>query len=77
MLHTKLSGISPPLLEKIFEGFLAHLSRRLTAELIGYQWIRLPSASVRFQTSSSLKPLGQSKPNFMWSLIGKGVRKFI
>ena len=24
---------------------------------------------------SSLKPLGQSKPNFMWSLLGKGERK--
>ena len=24
------------------------------------------------QTSSSLKPLGQSKPNFMWSILGKG-----
>ena len=30
-----------------------------------------------FQTSSSLKPLGQSSPNFMWSLLGKGERKFI
>ena len=32
------------------------------------------SSSVRpqFQTSSPLKPLGQSKPNFMWSLFGKG-----
>ena len=29
------------------------------------------------QTSSSLKPLCQSKPNFMWSLLGKGERKFI
>ena len=34
-----------------------------------------PSASVfrsHFQTSSPLKPLGQPKPNFMWSLLGKG-----
>ena len=39
----------------------------------------LPSSSVRshFQTSSPLKPLGQSKPNFMWSLLGKGERKFV
>ena len=29
------------------------------------------------QTSSPLKLLGQSKPNFMWSLFGKGERKFI
>ena len=27
-------------------AFLAHLSRRLTGELIGYPWIRRPSASV-------------------------------
>ena len=30
-----------------------------------------------FQTSSSLKLLGQSMPNFMWSFLGKGERKFI
>ena len=53
-------------------------------ELIGYPWIRRPSSVVRpssvrphFQTSSTLKRLGQSKPNFMWSLIGKGERKFV
>ena len=61
--------------------FLAHLSRRLTGELIGYPWIRRPSVVVvrrsHFQTSSPPKPLGQSKPNFMWSLLGKGERKFI
>ena len=28
-----------------------------------------------FQTSSPLKPFGQSKPNFMWSLLGKGGSK--
>ena len=27
--------------------FLAHLSQRLTGELIGYAWIRLPSVVVR------------------------------
>ena len=66
-----------------FVCFLANLSRRLTCELIGYPWIRRPSvirpSSVRphFRTSSLPKPLGQSKPNFMWSLLGKGERKFI
>ena len=30
-----------------------------------------------FQRSSSPKPLGQSKPNFMWSLHGSGERKFV
>ena len=55
---------------------LAHLSQRLIGELIGYPWSgvrRRPSSSVRrkqFQTSSSQKPLGRSKPNFMWSLLG-------
>ena len=30
-----------------------------------------------FETSSPLKPLGQLKPNFMWSLLGMGERKFV
>ena len=38
---------------------------------------RRPSDRSHFQTSSPLKPLGQSKPNFMWSLLGKGERKFV
>ena len=50
-------------------------------ELIVYQWsgVRRPSVVVvhNAQTSSSRKPLGRSKPNFMWSLHGKGERKFI
>ena len=65
--------------------FLAHRSRRLTGELIGYPWIRCPSVRLsslsvvrpHFQTSSPPKPLGQSNPNFMWSLLDKGERKFI
>ena len=32
---------------KNFAASLAHLSRRLTGELIGYPWIRRPSLSVR------------------------------
>ena len=38
--------------KKIFKGFLAHLSQRLTSELIGYPWIRRPS--VRPSSSSSV-----------------------
>ena len=30
-----------------------------------------------FQSSSSLKPLGQSNSNFMWSILRKGEQKFI
>ena len=30
-----------------------------------------------FQISFSLKPLGQSKPNFMWSLLWKGEKVYI
>ena len=30
-----------------------------------------------FQTSSPLKPLGWLKPNFIWSLLGTGERKFV
>ena len=52
--------------------FLAHLSRRLIGELIVYPWsgVRRPSSVHNAQTSSSQKPLGRSKPNFMWSLLG-------
>ena len=51
-------------------------------ELIVYPWSgSCHTSSVivcsHFQTSSPLKPLDQSKPNFMWSLLGKGERKFI
>ena len=46
------------------------------SELIVYPLSRCRPLSV-FQRSSPLKPLGQSKPNFIWSLLGKGERKFI
>ena len=36
----------PQLLYNYYVGFLAHLSRRLTGELIGYPWIRRPSSVV-------------------------------
>ena len=56
---------------------LAHLSQRLIGELIGYPWSgvrpsvrRRPSSVHNAQTSSSQKPLGRSKQNFMWSLLG-------
>ena len=47
---------------------LAHLSQRLIGELIVYPWSVVVVHNA--QTSSSQKPLGQSKPNFMWSLLG-------
>ena len=53
--------------------FLAHLSRRLIGELIVYPCSVVVVVVVHhFQTSSPLKLLDQSKPNFMWSLLGKG-----
>ena len=60
---------------KLESRILAHLSRRLISELIGYSWSGLrPSSGIRrpsnAQRSSSPKPLGQLKPNFMWSLLG-------
>ena len=58
-----------------FSWLLAHLSRRLIGELIVYQWSgvrrrRRPSVVHNAQTSYSHKPVGRSKPNFMWSLLG-------
>ena len=55
--------------------FLAHLSRRLIGELIVYQCSgvrrrrRRRRRRPQFQTSSP-KPQGRLKPNFMWSLLG-------
>ena len=66
---------------KCLNIFLAHLSRRLTGELIVYPCSGVrPSSSIhrpQFQRSSPLKLLGQSKPNFMWSILRKGERKCI
>ena len=58
--------------------FLAHLSRRLMGELIVYPSLRRAS-SVRpqFQTSSPLKPLGQSNSNFIWRLLRTREHKFV
>ena len=56
---------------------LAHLSQRLIGELIVYPFTVVVVVFVGyFQTSSPPKPLGQSKPNFMWSLLEKGEPKF-
>ena len=32
--------------------------------------------SIIMKNLPPLKPLGQSKPNFIWSILGKGERKF-
>ena len=54
--------------------FLAHLSQRLIGELIVYPWsgIRRRRLSVihNYETSSSPKLLGLSKPNFIRSILG-------
>ena len=53
------------------DRLLAHLRQRPIGEHIVYPWSGVRPSSVvhNAQTSSSLKPLGQSKPNFMWSLL--------
>ena len=55
---------------KLLGGLLAHLSRRLIGELVGYPWSGVRKSSFigvvnNAQTSFSLKPLGQSKPDCM------------
>ena len=72
-----LAKISGERLQDHWSSGSAHVSQRLIGELIGYPRSgvrRSSSSSVRpqFQTSSPLKPLGHSKPNFVWSLLGKG-----
>ena len=74
MLHTKFRGNRPASFgEEDFERFLAHLSQRQKSERPSVVICRRP----QFQTSSSQKPHAQSKPNFMWSLLGYGERKFV
>ena len=50
-------------------------------ELIVYPWSgvrrRRPSVVHNAETSSSQKQFGRSKPNFMWSLLGKRERNFV
>ena len=55
---------------KLLGGLLAHLSRRLIGQLVGYPWSSVrPSSSIgvvhNAQTSFSPKLLGQSKPDCM------------
>ena len=72
-----------PRLIWVFAGCTSHFS---SPEPKAHWWaysIGRPLSSVcmyvcqHFQTSSPLKPLGWLKPNFMWSLLGMGERKFV
>ena len=65
-----------PLVPEIFERSLAHLSSKAHSIPIEPASVCRPSVH-HFQRSSSLKPLGHSKPNFMWSFLGKGEPKFV
>ena len=67
-----------------FQHLLPHISRRLTGELIVYTCLSIPMlqrpGSVRHRSQfqrSAMKLTGQSKPNFMWSILRKGERKFV
>ena len=67
---------------EMFNDFFAHLSRRLTGELIVYPCsvnvvVVVVVVVHTFQSTSSLKPLGQSNSNFMWSILRKGEQKFV
>ena len=71
------------LLKRFFPTFISSPEPKAHRWAYRIPMVRRPSVvrpSVRrsqFQTSSSPKPLGQSKPNFMWSLLWKGERKFV
>ena len=54
--------------------YLAHLSRRLIGELIGYSWSAVRPSSVHNANRSSPKPLGQSKPNLCRASLGRGTK---
>ena len=70
-VHFKLNYVTP------FTVFSSPEPLGSQGKLIVYPSSRRPSVVHHFQRSSPPKPLGQSKPNFMWSLLGKGERKFI
>ena len=63
-------------LDIIVRLFLAHLSRRLTRWAYSIPMVHRPSVCRRphFQTWISLKPVGQSWSNFMYSITGVGER---
>ena len=69
-------------IHKRTHDLLAHLSLKAHWWAYSIGMLRLPAVVVspsthHFQRSSSQKPLGQSKPNFMWSLHGSGEWKFV
>ena len=69
---TELAALEYPkiphwvIIGKIVSTFLAHLSQRLSSSIVH-----------NAQRSSSAKPLCQSKPNFMLSLLGYGERNLV
>ena len=56
-------------------ALLAHLSRRLSGELIVYAGLCRPYVPCQYVQTSPQKPLGRLKPGFMWSLLGTGEMK--
>ena len=57
--------------EKLFTGTLNN-NQNKTKIMVGR-----PSVVIHNAQRSSPKLLGRSKPNFMWSLLGKGEQKFV
>ena len=75
-----LYPLAPHFIVKLgFKGVYIFSSPESKAHRLAYSipMLRRPSASSLSSLSSPLKPLGQSKPNFMCSLLGKGERKFV
>ena len=64
-----MSRLPGKIIKKSYD-FLAHLSHALASA-------NIVVVLHNVQTSSPLKPLGQSNPNFIWSLLGKGERKLV
>ena len=64
---------------KIHQHNAGHMTKKSGSqgELIVYPCSGVRCDRRQFQTSSTLKPRGQSKPNLMWILLGKGEQKFV
>ena len=55
--------------DRIFMFMKIFWAQRVVCSCPGAVYIHVYDHNI--QTSSSLKPLGQSKPNFMWSILRK------
>ena len=80
-----LRGRNPPALyESISSYARSHLPLIQEEQVVSYwrknmhfNWVNCPRRASAFVALNAPKPFGQPKPNFTWSLLGSGERKFV